>query len=102
MVATPTPAPALANAERRQVTVLFSDLTGFTSLTERLDPEETRQIMARIFGSAAEIVGRYEGRIEKSSAPRSWRSSASRSRKRLSRHAKHVRLSTAYGSTFLR
>ncbi len=59
------PAPPVAGAERKQVTVLFSDLTGFTALTERLDPEETREIMARIFGSAAEIVGRYEGRIEK-------------------------------------
>ena len=57
-------APA-AGAERKQVTVLFSDLTGFTALTEKLDPEETRQIMARVFGSAADIVGRYEGRIEK-------------------------------------
>lgn len=56
---------APAGAERKQVTVLFSDLTGFTALTEKLDPEETRQIMARIFSAAAEIVGRYEGRIEK-------------------------------------
>ncbi len=54
-----------AGAERKQVTVLFADLTGFTSLTERLDPEETRQIMGRIFESAAEIVSRFEGRIEK-------------------------------------
>jgi class 3 adenylate cyclase len=47
------------------VTVLFSDVTGYTTLAERLDPEETREIMARIFGCAAEIVARYEGRIEK-------------------------------------
>jgi predicted ATPase/class 3 adenylate cyclase len=51
--------------ERKQVSVLFSDLTGYTTLSERLDPEETREIMGRIFGRAAEIVGRYEGRIEK-------------------------------------
>jgi class 3 adenylate cyclase len=51
--------------ERKQVTVLFSDLTGYTTLSERLDPEETREIMGRIFGRAAEIVARYEGRIEK-------------------------------------
>ena len=54
-----------AGAERKQVTVLFADLTGFTSLTEKIDPEETRQIMGRIFESAAEIVARFEGRIEK-------------------------------------
>ena len=52
-------------AERKQVSVLFSDLTGFTELSERLDPEETRQILASVFGAAAEIVGKYEGRIEK-------------------------------------
>jgi class 3 adenylate cyclase len=52
-------------AERKQVTVLFSDLTGFTALTEKLDPEETRQIVGRIFGCAADVVARYEGRIEK-------------------------------------
>ncbi len=57
-------APAV-EAERKQVTVLFSDLVGFTPLSERLDPEETRQIMGRVFGCAAEIVGRYDGRIEK-------------------------------------
>lgn len=60
-----TQAATPAGAERKQVTVLFADLTGFTALTERLDPEETRQIMGRIFRDAAEIVARYEGRIEK-------------------------------------
>jgi class 3 adenylate cyclase len=54
-----------ADAERKQVTVLFSDLTGYTTLSERLDPEETREIMTRIFARAAEVVGRYDGRIEK-------------------------------------
>lgn len=45
--------------------MLFSDLSGYTSLAERLDPEDTRQIMARVFGCASDIVARYEGRIEK-------------------------------------
>ena len=52
-------------AERKQVTVLFSDLSGFTTLSEKLDPEEARDVMANIFASAAEIVGRYDGQIEK-------------------------------------
>jgi class 3 adenylate cyclase len=60
-----TQARAPIGAERKQVTVLFSDLTGFTALSERLDPEETREIMNRVFGLAAEIVARYNGRIEK-------------------------------------
>ena len=59
------PSPPAAEAERKQVTVLFSDLVGFTALSERLDPEETREIMGRVFGRAAEIVGRYDGQIEK-------------------------------------
>lgn len=58
-------AGAPSGAERKQVTVLFSDLTGYTTLSERLDPEETREIMGRIFARAADVVGRYGGRIEK-------------------------------------
>jgi len=54
-----------ASAERKQVTALFADLTGFTALSERLDPEETRQIMGELFARAAQIVARYGGRIEK-------------------------------------
>jgi class 3 adenylate cyclase len=45
--------------------VLFSDLSGFTTLSEKLDPEEARDVMARIFASAAETVGRYQGQVEK-------------------------------------
>ena len=40
-------------------------MTGYTALSERLDPEETREIIARVFARAAEIIGRYEGCIEK-------------------------------------
>jgi class 3 adenylate cyclase/tetratricopeptide (TPR) repeat protein len=54
-----------AGAERKHVTVLFSDVSGFTAASERLDPEEMREIMARIFARAAGIVARHEGRIEK-------------------------------------
>ena len=36
----PSPTP---DAERKHVTALFSDLTGYTAMTEKLDPEETKE-----------------------------------------------------------
>jgi len=51
--------------EHRYVTVLYSDLSGYTPLSERLDPEDLKEIMDRIFNKATRIVGCYEGVIEK-------------------------------------
>jgi class 3 adenylate cyclase/tetratricopeptide (TPR) repeat protein len=51
--------------ERKQVTVLFSDLSGYTAMSEKLDPEEVKEIMSRIFGEAAKTVTKYDGFIEK-------------------------------------
>ena len=51
--------------ERKYVTVLFSDLSGYTSMSEKLDPEEVKEITSRIFGKIAQVVARYEGFIEK-------------------------------------
>ena len=52
-------------SERKFVTVLFSDISGYTTLTEKLDPEEVKEIMGRVFGEISEVVARYEGFIEK-------------------------------------
>ncbi len=41
--------PAIAG-ERKYVTVLFSDLSGYTAMSEKLDPEEVKEITTRIFG----------------------------------------------------
>jgi class 3 adenylate cyclase len=46
-------------------TVFFSDLSGFTALNERLDPEDVRDIVNKVWERAGEIVGRYDGRINK-------------------------------------
>jgi len=63
--ATPTRKdPSIAGA-RKQVTVLFSDLSGYTAMTEKLDPEEIKDITTRIFGDIAKIVSKYGGFIEK-------------------------------------
>src|SRR6185295_18559313 len=52
-------------AERRMVTVMFVDLVGFTNLAEDRDPEAVRDLLSRYFDTAAEIVGRYGGSVEK-------------------------------------
>ncbi len=53
------------DSERKHVTILFSDLSGYTAMSERLDPEEVKDIMSRIFGDIAQVVAKYEGFIEK-------------------------------------
>ena len=51
--------------ERKQVTVLFSDLSGYTAMSERLDPEEVKKIMNQIFGEITATVSKYGGTIQK-------------------------------------
>jgi class 3 adenylate cyclase/tetratricopeptide (TPR) repeat protein len=57
-----TTGSALAG-ERKQVTVLFVDVSGFTSLSERLDPEEVHRLMSRAFDLMLAEVHRYEGTV---------------------------------------
>jgi len=51
--------------ERKHVTAMFSDLTGYTALSERMDPEEVKDITTQLFDKIARIVGKYDGFIEK-------------------------------------
>ena len=51
--------------DRRQVTVLFADLSGFTELSERLDPEEVRAFQNALFEALAQAIARYDGFVEK-------------------------------------
>ncbi|MDA9761640.1 AAA family ATPase [Desulfobacterales bacterium] len=53
------------NSERKHVTVMFSDMSGYTAMTERLDPEEVKGIMSDIFGKITAIIKRYDGFIER-------------------------------------
>src|SRR6516225_3529476 len=48
-------------AERRQVTVMFSDLVGSTALSARMDPEDLREVISAYQRCAAETVRRFGG-----------------------------------------
>ena len=61
----PQPAPSTASAERRQVTVMFSDLVGSTALSARMDPEDLREIISAYQKCVAETVRRFDGFIAK-------------------------------------
>jgi class 3 adenylate cyclase len=51
--------------ERKLVTVLFADVANYTSMTEKLDPEEVHQIMDGCFKVLMDEIHRYEGTIDK-------------------------------------
>ena len=65
MAQAPAAQPDGREADRRQVTVLFADLSGFTSLAERLDPEEVRAFQNALFEALGQTIERYDGFVEK-------------------------------------
>ncbi|MEY9597524.1 hypothetical protein ABIF74_002216 [Bradyrhizobium japonicum] len=52
-------------AERRQITVMFSDLVGSTALSTRMDPEDLRKLISAYQKSVTETVQRYGGFVAK-------------------------------------
>ena len=58
-------AEAAGSGSRREVTVLFCDLVGSTSLGERLDAESVRVILHRFFEAMRAVIERHGGRVEK-------------------------------------
>ena len=60
-----TESKAQDTAERRQVTVMFSDLVGSTALSARMDPEDLREVISAYQKCVAETVGRLGGFIAK-------------------------------------
>ena len=63
------PAPerssAAAEAERRQLTVMFCDLVGSTPLSTRFDPEDLREIVGAYHRGVTNTVGRFGGFVAK-------------------------------------
>jgi class 3 adenylate cyclase len=51
--------------ERRAVTIMFADISGFTAMSERMDPEQVRNLMNRCFDHLVPIVEKYEGTVDK-------------------------------------
>src|ERR1700683_890993 len=52
-------------AERRQVTVMFSDLVGSTALSARMDPEDPREVITAYQNCVAKTVQRFGGFVAK-------------------------------------
>src|SRR5947207_8446809 len=52
-------------AERRQVTVMFSDLVGSTALSGRMDPEDLREVISAYQKCVAQTVQRFGGFVAK-------------------------------------
>jgi class 3 adenylate cyclase len=55
----------LKAGERRTASILFSDMKGFTALSERMDPEEMDALMTRVFGIFEDIIRSHGGTVEK-------------------------------------
>ena len=66
VVAAPTPAPRVADtAERRQVTVVFSDMVGSTALSVQMDPEDLREVISTYQKCVTDTVQRFGGFVAK-------------------------------------
>src|SRR6516164_8646514 len=54
-----------ADAERRQLTVMFCDLVGSTELSSRLDPEDLRDVVGAYHRAVTEIVAGFDGLVSR-------------------------------------
>jgi class 3 adenylate cyclase len=53
------------DADRREATVLFSDIRGFTALSADLDPEEVMKLLNAYMARMVDVIARYDGYIDK-------------------------------------
>ena len=58
-------APVAAEDERRVVTAISADVSGFTAMSEQLDPEAVKEIMSECLGLLADEVVRFGGKVDK-------------------------------------
>ena len=59
------PSSLVLGGERRYCTFLFTDVRGFTALSERLEPEEVTEIMNKALTIQADTVKKYDGMVDK-------------------------------------
>ncbi len=57
--------PSSMESERKHVTVLFADISGFTSMSEKMDPEAVTDIMNECFCFMGECIAQHGGTIDK-------------------------------------
>ena len=65
VVEAPADLTRAAEAERRQLTVLFCDLVGSTELSAMLDPEDMREVIRAYQDGCAGVITRFEGHVAK-------------------------------------
>jgi class 3 adenylate cyclase len=56
---------SLLDSHRREVTVVFCDLRGFTAFTETTEPEEAMNVLREYHAALGELIFRYEGTLDK-------------------------------------
>jgi class 3 adenylate cyclase/HAMP domain-containing protein len=56
---------SLLDSHRREVTVVFCDLRGFTSFTEATEPEEAMNVLREYHAALGELIFRYEGTLDR-------------------------------------
>jgi class 3 adenylate cyclase/tetratricopeptide (TPR) repeat protein len=65
VMAAPRDGPTPADAERRQLTVMFCDLVGSTELSSRLDPEDLREVIGDYHRAVTQTVAAFDGFVAK-------------------------------------
>src|SRR5260370_28560610 len=56
---------SLLDSHRREVTVVFCDLRGFTAFTEQTEPEEAMNVLREYHAALGELIFRYEGTLDR-------------------------------------
>ena len=65
MIASSEAPETLLASHRREVTVVFCDLRGFTAFTDTSEPEEVMAVLREYHESLGELIFRYEGTLER-------------------------------------